>query len=199
MIFFPTDILLVSTPHVSAQILNSSLPLNQPACLGQQITFTCEVQAGSLAGLALAWSSDDYIGGGGAQIQFGASTDSPGLRRPSATNQDTVAEYTALLNGSNGPLRLVSTLHVRVSSILANPSVSCIDIGTGSIAVNSFTVLGMLAINVMDNKQNNNNHLFGYNNTRILAIFTILTQELFCWGRQLYFMLMFVLGEVCNS
>ena len=136
-----------SCQGVSAQMLNSSLPLNQPACPNQRITFTCVVQANSLAILALAWSSDAFIGEGGAQIQFGAVRDSPGLRQPSAMNQDTVAEFTALLNGSDGTSHLVSTLNITVSSNLVNPSVSCMDIGSASTATYPFTVLGMFAIN----------------------------------------------------
>ena len=131
---------------MSAQVLNSSLPENQPACPDQRVTFTCEVQASSLDGLALAWESDDFIGSGRAQISFVASADSPGLTRSSSINQDTVAEYTALRNESDGSLHLISTLNVTVSSNLVNPSVSCVDSGTLSTTTRQFTILGMLAV-----------------------------------------------------
>lgn len=146
MFLFLSAIYLVNTPHVPAQNITTSQLQSQFACPGERITFTCEVQSDSLATLALAWSSIDFIGVGNAQLQFSASLHSPGLNLTSRMNQNTIAEFTALRNGSDG-FRLLSTLNVTVSSNVVNPSVSCTNIGATSTETNSFTVLGMLAIN----------------------------------------------------
>ena len=66
------------------------------------------------------------------------------------TNQDTVAEFTALKNESDGSLRLISTLNVIVFPNLTNPSVTCSKSGIVPPAMKSFTVLGMLVIIMMD-------------------------------------------------
>ena len=134
-----SGLLSFSGQRVSAQTLNSSLPSNQLACPDEQITFTCKIQANSQAGLALAWSSD-YIG---AQIQFAASRDSPGLRRE--PNNNAVVEFTALRNESDGSVSLISTLNITVVSGRI-PSVTCTDIGTGASTMNSFTVLDGIII-----------------------------------------------------
>ena len=73
---------LAALGTVSAQNISSlSLHEDRFACPSDRLVFTCEIQANSSAGLALAWSSDDFIGEDGTQIEFIAGVDRPGTTR----------------------------------------------------------------------------------------------------------------------
>ena len=70
----------------------------------------------------------------------------------SGENQFTFAELIENIemgNGSVVSVRLVSELHVRVSSNSLYPSVSCRNLGSASVTTQSFAVLGMLVISVL--------------------------------------------------
>ena len=85
----------------------------QFACPGDKIIFTCEIEDFEI----LAWESGLLIGQGGEggeQIQF-AVVDPVGMNRSSTSNPNTFAILT-VANNENGAIRLVSDLHVTVTS-----------------------------------------------------------------------------------
>ena len=81
-----------------AQNISGPLLEGQFVCSGV-INFTCETRGSPI----IAWSSDVYIGEGGAQLGFAAGANNPGDTRISSIIQDTVATLT------------INRLHVKAS------------------------------------------------------------------------------------
>lgn len=92
------SVTLVATT-VSAQNISSPVNDGQFVCSGSVLTFTCETRGSPI----IAWSSDVYIGEGGAQLGFAAGANNPGDTRISSIIQDTVATLT------------INRLHVKAS------------------------------------------------------------------------------------
>lgn len=120
---------------VKCHVLLSSLEADQPIYPGEKITFTCEAESP-----IIAWASDEFIGQGGAQIEF-SSFDSIGKVRRSVFDSSTYAELVSVEVNSNN-YRLVSELHI-VPSAPQNASVSCIDVGNGYHSTYRFVVDGL--------------------------------------------------------
>ena len=115
--------------------LRTSLDNGTRVCPGQEITFTCETIGSS----QLIWSSDQYIGIGGAQLQF-FSRDTPGLVAASTINSDVFA---TLISADAQSQRIVSTLHIKASSDMSNPSVMCVHSTDMTNKTFRFQYLGM--------------------------------------------------------
>ena len=127
--FIPASVLL----HlVSFQILTSTLLEGNYTCPGQQIIITCATNPS----LVVAWSSNQYIGTGGLQLEF-TSGDSVGRRIPSSTNPSTFAELTMTAGG----LVTESQLHIIVSRNIPTATVTCSDVSGGSTSFISFELL----------------------------------------------------------
>lgn len=121
-------------------VLSTSLPEGRDVCPGDAITFTC-VTNGSAS---LAWSSDDYIGRGGIQLEF-ASFDNPGKiarnRISPIGTQASLISKEIEENKTQGILE--SQLNVIVTSDYLNPSIKCLSVDTGIQETTSFQLLGM--------------------------------------------------------
>ena len=111
--------------------LSSSLNGSSSAYPQQVITFTCVTRGSSI----LAWSSDEYIGPGGALLTF-VAFDPLGTTTASFINPDTAAVLVSSSN-ENGEIVLESTLQITVSSLFPTSSVACHNVDGG--AVSSFT------------------------------------------------------------
>jgi hypothetical protein len=123
-------------------VLSQRIISTQPAelhnlCPGQVVTITCETRGSQI----IAWSSDEYIGRSGAQLQL-SSTDPVGVTRRTSS---TVA---ALINNTNdnGVTVLVSQLRI-IGSL--SSSVACINADNGMIIAIMVHVLGMLTFHII--------------------------------------------------
>ena len=117
---------------VSCQIIITTLLEGNYSCPGQEIIFTC-VTNGSVV---VAWSSNEYIGTGGLQLEF-TSRDSVGRRITSSSNPSTFAELTMRAEG----LVTESQLHIIVSRDIPMATVTCSDVSGGSTTFISFGLL----------------------------------------------------------
>ena len=122
-------ILLVLLPaaiiQVGAQILNSTLPSDYQVCPGEEVIFTCVVQ-----GPHLAWSSEEYIGSGGKQPEFGAQ-DHEKLNKTVKVNS--LSNVTLLnISETNGVTRITSQFEIIASAEYSTSSVVCHDVSAGT-------------------------------------------------------------------
>ena len=107
-------------------------------CPGDEITFVCETRGSS----TIAWSSEEYIGPGNAQMQFSAIED-PSLPCAMCKKDgigDTIATFIAN-KLEDGVRVLQSTLRVTATSM---SSVRCIHGDESSRTIN-FSVIGKSA------------------------------------------------------
>lgn len=127
-------------PSATGQLLYIQSPAlynGNLACPGDEVIFVCQTMGSSV----IAWTSEEYIGSGGTQIQFAA-----GVR---STNIQQIGTTIATLTGDrmeNGLQVLTSTLRVNVSSMYPNPSVTCHDVGNGTSKTANFNVIGKCVI-----------------------------------------------------
>ena len=108
------------------------------ACPGDELTFKCETRGSMI----LAWSSEEYIGTGGVQLEF-TTEDTPGFIQTSDTHPDTVA---TLISSDQRLLNIISTLQIVVSSnvSMSHPSsVTCEHRTSGTNRMLTFQHLGM--------------------------------------------------------
>ena len=122
-------LLLVAIFQVSAQTVNSTLPVNKEVCPGERIIFTCVVH-----GLVLAWSSEEYIGSGGTQIEF-AIIDKINKTIP---RLNAIAKLVNISESGGAPV-IESQLEI-ISS--AAGSVVCHDVSAGTLQSIHFNVIG---------------------------------------------------------
>ena len=85
----------------------------------------------------MAWSSDEYIGRHGTQLEF-TSIESIGSMMISKTNSDTIAT----LVKKNGNFVTESDLRITVLAVFSTASITCIDVGHKSSSI-IFQLLGM--------------------------------------------------------
>ena len=121
--YIPASVLLQLS---YCQMIVTTLLDGKYACPGQEVTFTC-ITNGSVV---VAWSSDDYIGSNGRQLEF-ARSNFLGARVTSTIDPNTFAELTMKEDG----LVTESQLHITVSQEISSATVTCIDVGTGSYTV----------------------------------------------------------------
>ena len=110
---------------------------NLNVCPGDEINIICEIKGSRILG----WSSDQYIGTGGVQLEF-TTSDSAGFQRRSPVNPNAVATLTS----SDSVRRIItSTLHIIVvSSDVSNSSIACDHRNNGTATVLTLYYLGML-------------------------------------------------------
>ena len=113
-------------------------------CSGEELIFTCVTKGSQI----LAWSSDEYIGSLGVQLEFTLS-DTPGFLRASDDNPQTLA---TLISTDSTMRIMVSTLRIIVSANMAYPSVTCEHRSSGRSQTLAFQYLGMSLCN--DNYHN---------------------------------------------
>ena len=102
------------------------------ACLGREVNFTCMTNGS----LVMVWSSDEYIGINGAELEF-TSADGVGSTMRSSTNPSTVATLVSI----NGTRVTESVLSITVLDF-PTASVTCSDVGWGTSTI-TFRPLGM--------------------------------------------------------
>lgn len=114
-------------------MINSTLLQGKYACPGQEVIFTCATNGS----LVTAWSSEEYIGINGRQLEF--ITSHPlGHRVTSMVNPNTFAELTMKM----GELVTESQLHILVSRDIPVANITCADVSGGSSSSTLFEVLG---------------------------------------------------------
>ena len=91
---------------------------NVKVCPGDVIIFTCETTGSSI----LAWSSIEYIGDGGAQLDF-TFDETEGRVSTSSINSDVIA---TLISASDQPRMISSTLRIIALPGISSFSVTCI-------------------------------------------------------------------------
>ena len=114
------------------QTITSSLLEGKYACPGREVIFTCATNGSSV----LAWSSDEYIGRNGRQLEI---TTSVGHRVTSMVNSNTFAELT--MKEGNRSRVTESQLHITVSHDIAIASVTCGDVSSGLSSSVQFELL----------------------------------------------------------
>ena len=118
---------------VSCQELTSTLGDGNHTCPGEVVTFTCAISGSS--GLALAWSSNEYIGQGNL-LQFTAES-MPGINKTSTNNGNVTAMRT-----SNTTVNGVTVLESKLLIVAVRDStVMCIT--TGRTVSKEFFVAGI--------------------------------------------------------
>ena len=104
-------------------------------CPGQQLTFTCVTNGTS----SHAWSSDEYIGEGGIQLEF-AAFHSPGHILSNSVSESDLGTFAQLItveNKTQGVLK--SRLQITVSADFPAPNISCLNVDNGPGLTNSTT------------------------------------------------------------
>ena len=123
-------------------VLNSRLSEGQRVCPGDQIVFTC-VTNGSAS---LAWSSDDYIGQGGIQLEFGSYHDPGRIARNRASPIGTQATLVSKEIAENETQWILeSKLDVIVTSDYQIATINCLHVDTGSQESTRFQLLGIIS------------------------------------------------------
>ena len=117
-------------------ITTTVTPKISNACPGEEVYITCVTRNS----LLLLWTSDEYIGPGGIELEFAIFNDI-GDTVVSPINPNTVA---TLINNTNedGMMVLVSQLRIVTSVNFSTSSVSCVNEG-GMSNSSAITILGM--------------------------------------------------------
>lgn len=119
-------------PAECQTVLNSTLSNERCACPGEQVVFTC-ITRGSHT---LVWSSNEYIGSGGYQLEF--SIFIPRQQQRSIYVPKTIAVLSSVNGASSvGNEELISQLHIIAS---LDSTVSCHD-DTGKMVSIHFSVV----------------------------------------------------------
>jgi hypothetical protein len=130
-ITFPEIIQSTMDQSVSLSIETPQLYNGRFACPDDEITFLCETKGSS----TISWSSNEYIGQGGAQLQFAAIE----VINTKHRIGNTTATFTDKRT-EDGVQVLQSTLRVTATSMYPNPSVTCIHGNEGRRSAN-FSVI----------------------------------------------------------
>lgn len=124
-------------------VLSSQLPEGQRVCPGDQIVFTCMTNGSA----SLAWSSDDYIGRGGIQLEFASFHDPGRIARNQGSpigTQATLISKEIEENETKGILE--SQLNIIVTSDYQIATINCLHVDTGSQESTVFQLLGIISI-----------------------------------------------------
>lgn len=119
--------------HVSPQLVALTSSLNRPVAYPQQeITFTCETKGSHI----IAWSSNHYIGGNGAQLELTTATDADHM----ATSLIDAMTIATLVNitEEDGMTILVSELRIKVLPQYFISSISCHNVGHNTASTSTF-------------------------------------------------------------
>ena len=135
VILFTVTLSVLATQAMSQELnstLHSTLYGVQFAFVDEMVIFTCVVKESN----SMAWTSDEYIGIGGEQLQFSAA-DPPRTSRTAIGNNQTVA---TLINAMLDQF-IVSQLRIRIKSIHPTAAVQCRNTGANTALVTSTTFL----------------------------------------------------------
>ena len=116
--------------------LTSNLNAGDIAFDGQRVTFRCAIRG---TGSILSWVSEEYIGTGGAALEF-FSVHPPETTEPSPINPNTVATLISSNTDRNtGVIEIVSELQIIASIRHMASSVSCRVNGGGTTNTINFS------------------------------------------------------------
>ena len=135
VLLFLLLIIPVNRSHSQTFINLTSSLHTEYAYLEQPIMFRCVVINSPI----LAWSSPNYIGENGIQLEF-LSVSEPGAHMTSAVDPNTVAMLNSVTTGEETVIE--STLRVVASSRFRISSVACHNVGQGTENSTTFEVLG---------------------------------------------------------
>ena len=114
--------LVISGMEETNVIMTSNLNEGNTAYDAQTVTFLCVTQG---IGTLLSWTSGDYIGSGGAALEF-FSIHGPGTTEHSSTNPTTVATLISATNNATTRVStIISELRITVSEQYPTSSVNC--------------------------------------------------------------------------
>ena len=122
---------------MAQEITTNSLVNGRSVCPGSRINFTCETRGS----YAIAWSSEEYIGSGNAQLLFAAGASNVG----DITRRNNLVEAEAHLTRNdleNGTRVLVSTLYITIQSNPPRATITCMHVGDGTEDTIPFQVTG---------------------------------------------------------
>ena len=120
---------VISSNVLLTSNLNNDVSQGKVAFDGQRITFRCAIRG---TGSILSWVSEEYIGTGGAALEFFA-VHPPETTEPSPTNPNTVATLIAGTTDSNTRVNeIVSELQITASTQYPTSSIGCRVNGRGT-------------------------------------------------------------------
>ena len=132
LVLLSTAIIQVGALIIS---VNNTLPSDYEVCPGEEVIFTCVVQ-----GPHLAWSSEEYIGSGGKQLEFGAR-DHERLNKTVKINS--LSTVTLLnISETSGVTTITSQLKIIASAMYPTNSVVCHDVAAGNPQSVDFNTAG---------------------------------------------------------
>ena len=120
-------------PELSST-LHSTIYGVQVAYVGEIVEFTCVIKESN----SMAWSSEEYIGTRGQQLEFLAA-ERIGSNLTATENRQTIA---TLVN-TTGSDFIVSRLQITIVSNYQTPSVECRNINADTTATITFLLAGM--------------------------------------------------------
>jgi hypothetical protein len=123
-------------------VLSQRIISTQPAelhnlCPGQEVTITCETRGSQI----IAWTSDEYIGRQGVQLEF-LSIDPVGVTRR------TSSAVASLINNTNDNGVTVLVSQLRIIGALSS-SVACINIMNDMTVAIMVHILGILMFHLL--------------------------------------------------
>ena len=126
--------------------LTSTLTEGQFAYNGQTVNFQCIIQG---TGTILSWISEDYIGTGGAALEF-FSVHNPGRTDTSPTTQNTIATLiSTTTDADTGVIEIVSELRIRALVQYETSSVGCRVNSHGMSSTIEFSKVDACGMNAM--------------------------------------------------
>ena len=132
LLFSSTFIILTAQEMVT---LSSTLNADRVAVSQQQVVFTCVTRGSPI----LEWSSEEYIGTGGVELQF-PSINCIGVNKTGHTDPNTVA--TCLSVSQTGETVIQSQLIIIASVDHPQATVTCSNNGHGTTKSITFTTIG---------------------------------------------------------
>lgn len=113
--------------------VNSTLPSDHQVCPGEEVSFTCVVQ-----GEILSWSSEEYMGSDGEQLEFGT------INKPNETSNysNTVATLLSIHKSERDGVTIESRLEIIASAKYSTSSVTCNDVSANASQSVHFIVPG---------------------------------------------------------
>ena len=143
------------------------------AYASENVTFTCVTRGSSL----MAWSSDEYIGSDGLRLEF-VSIERKGINRTAGLAVATLVES----SDNNGEITLVSQLRITIYSMYQISSITCHNIGIGTVNTTTFRMAGMdeffTCMFLLLYANNNNIHSYYEPSCSLFCV----SMQLICWA-----------------
>ena len=134
-VLFITLIVLIKSYYAQLSINLTSSLANEYAYPEQTVYFWCVVTNSPI----LAWSSPNYIGDNGIQLEI-LAIDQPGTIMTSNVDPNTVATLSNVTTGGETIIR--SSLRILVSSQFQASSIACHNVGQGTENITTFQIHG---------------------------------------------------------